>query len=156
VAVQVWQITRARYPLLRAVEALATTVPLFLLLFAGSYYVLGQEQAGSFSETLGRTDSLYYTTTVFSTVGFGDIVPKSEPARVLTMVQMLANLLIFGVAARVVVNAVTVGRRARTASGTGSGSSTTGTGTGTGSSASSSTGTGTAPAAGADGTTHAA
>jgi voltage-gated potassium channel len=30
-------ITRATYPALRAIEALATTVPLFLLLFASAY-----------------------------------------------------------------------------------------------------------------------
>jgi hypothetical protein len=114
VGVQVWRITRAQYPLLRAVEALATAVPLFLILFAGSYYMMGQAQVGSFTETLDRTDSLYYTITVFSTVGFGDITPKTQPARVLTMVQMLANLLIFGIAARLLVNAVSSGLRRRT------------------------------------------
>jgi Na+/glutamate symporter len=114
VTVQVWQISRSQYPLLRAVEALATAVPLYLLLYAASYYVMGQEQAAAFSETLDRTDSLYFTITVFSTVGFGDITPVSEPARVVTMVQMLANLLIFGVAARLLVNAVSSGLRRRT------------------------------------------
>ncbi len=118
VAAQLWQITKSRYPVLRAVEALATAVPMFLLLFAASYYVMGQEQAGSFSETLDRTDSLYFTTTVFSTVGFGDITPRSEPARVLTMVQMIANLLIFGIAARLLVNAVSAGRLARSGTAT--------------------------------------
>jgi hypothetical protein len=114
VTFQVLRISRSQYPLLRAVEALATAVPLYLLLFAGSYYLMGQEQAAAFSETLDRTDSLYYTITVFSTVGFGDITPVAEPARVLTMVQMLANLLIFGVAARLLVNAVSTGLRRRT------------------------------------------
>jgi voltage-gated potassium channel len=118
VAAQVWRITRAEYPLLRAVEALATAVPLFLILFAASYFTMGEAQYGSFSETLDRTDSLYYTITVFSTVGFGDITPKTEPARVVTMVQMLANLLIFGVAARVLVRAVTAGRQSRTGTAT--------------------------------------
>lgn len=118
VAAQVWRITRSEYPLLRAVEALATTVPLFLVLFAASYYTMGQAQAGSFSETLNRTDSLYYTITIFSTVGFGDITPETQPARIVTMVQMLANLLVFGIAVRVLVNAVTVGRRSRTGTAT--------------------------------------
>ncbi len=36
VAFQVRSIIRSRFPALRAVEALATSVPLFLLLFAGS------------------------------------------------------------------------------------------------------------------------
>ncbi len=39
VAFQVRAIMRAAYPVLRAVGALATSVPLFLLLFAGTYFV---------------------------------------------------------------------------------------------------------------------
>ena len=37
--------------------------------------------AGNFSEPLTRTDALYFTVTVFSTVGFGDITAKTEAAR---------------------------------------------------------------------------
>ena len=54
--------------------------------------------AASFTEPLTRTDALYFTVTVFSTVGFGDISPKSEAARVVLIVQMLADLvLLWGV-----------------------------------------------------------
>ena len=37
---------RARFPGLRAIEALATSVPLFLLLFAGTYVVVGAVRHG--------------------------------------------------------------------------------------------------------------
>jgi hypothetical protein len=40
VAFQVRSIVRSRFPALRAIEALATSVPLFLLLFASAYAVL--------------------------------------------------------------------------------------------------------------------
>jgi hypothetical protein len=40
------------------------------------------------AEPLSRTDALYYTITVFSTVGFGDITPRADLARIVTMVQM--------------------------------------------------------------------
>src|SRR5437899_2929802 len=40
VAWQIRAILRARYPTLRAVEALATSIPLFLLLFAAVYQIL--------------------------------------------------------------------------------------------------------------------
>ena len=46
--------------------------------------------AASFTEPLTRADALYFTVTVFSTVGFGDITAKSETARVVLIVQMLA------------------------------------------------------------------
>jgi voltage-gated potassium channel len=115
VTVQVWQITRADYPRLRAVEAIASAIPLFLVVFAGAYYVLGTGGSGIFSEDLDRTDALYFTVTVFSTVGFGDITPVSQPARIVTMIQMLADLAIIGVVARVLVGAVGLGVRRRTA-----------------------------------------
>ena len=114
VAVQVWQITRSDYPRLRAIEAIAAAIPLFLVVFAATYYLMGGEGAGAFSEPLDRTDALYFTITVFSTVGFGDITPVTQPARVVTMVQMLADLVVLGVVARVIVGAVGTGLRRRT------------------------------------------
>jgi hypothetical protein len=115
VAAQAWQIARSDHPRLRAVDALATAIPLFLLVFATAYFAIGRGQPGSFSEALTRTDALYFTITVFSTVGFGDITPVTGPARVVTMFQMLADLAVFGLVARVVVGAVAAGLRRRSA-----------------------------------------
>jgi hypothetical protein len=114
---QIRAITRSPRPRLRAVEALATTLPLFLLLFAAAYYLLGRAEPESFTEPLTRTDSLYFALTVFSTVGFGDITARTETARVVTMVQMTGNLLLVGVAVRVVVGAVRTGLRQQKAEG---------------------------------------
>ena len=47
VAFQVRAIIRSAYPVLRAVGALSTSVPLFLLLFAGTYFVMGTISAGT-------------------------------------------------------------------------------------------------------------
>lgn len=103
---QIRSITRSPRPRLRAVEALATTLPLFLLLYATTYYLLEDSEPESFTEPLTRTDALYFTLTVFSTVGFGDITPRTETARAITMTQMTGNLLLVGVAARLVLGAV--------------------------------------------------
>jgi voltage-gated potassium channel len=46
--------------------------------------------------------------TVFATVGFGDIAPVSELARVLVTIQMLVGLLAVGVIAKFVLGAVQV------------------------------------------------
>src|SRR3712207_3805916 len=86
----VWQvrvIMRARTPALRAVESLALSLPLFLVLFAAAYVVLADSDPQAFSEPLTRMDCLYFVVTVFATVGFGDIAPVSELARVLTTVR---------------------------------------------------------------------
>lgn len=109
-----WQaraIERSRYPRLRAIEALAVIVPVFVLLFATAYVVMGNTQAGAFSEPLTRTDALYLAMEIFSTVAFGDIIPRSPAAKILTMLQMLGNLLLIGLAARVLVEAVRRGLR---------------------------------------------
>jgi voltage-gated potassium channel len=63
VAFQVRAIMNAAYPVLRAVGALATSVPLFLLLFAGTYFVMGTISADTFSQPMARTDALYFTVT---------------------------------------------------------------------------------------------
>lgn len=113
-ALQTAGIVTSPYPRLRAVEALATAVPLFLLLFAATYFLYAREQGpASFSEPLSRTDALYFTVTVFATVGFGDIVPLSPTARVLTTLQMVADLVLVGLIAKVMVGAVRLGLERR-------------------------------------------
>lgn len=119
VGFQVRSIVASRFPGLRAVEALATSVPLFLVLFASTYVVMATASAGSFSEQLSRTDSLYFTVTVFATVGFGDITATTQTARLVVTGQMIANLVVIGVAIRVIVGAVQRSRQRRPDAGTG-------------------------------------
>ena len=116
---QVRAVLRSRYPGLRAIEALAAAIPLFLLVFATAYLRMADADAGSFSEPLSRTDALYFTITVFSTVGFGDITPKTDLARVATMVQMLGDLLVVGLVLRVMLGAVKAGLQRRAAASAG-------------------------------------
>jgi Ion channel len=115
VGFQVRWIVQSAFPGLRAVEALATSIPLFLLLFASSYVVMAKLSASSFSEPLSRTDALYFTVTVFATVGFGDITAKTEAARLVVTGQMIGDLIIIGLGVRVIVGAVTRGRARRSA-----------------------------------------
>lgn len=114
-AVTIWQVRaviRARYPAVRAVEALATTVPLFLLLFASAYFTMAGTNPANFStHFLTRTDALYLTVTIFSTVGFGDITAISQPAKLVVTAQMLLDLLILGLVVRVFVGAVQLARQ---------------------------------------------
>jgi voltage-gated potassium channel len=114
-AFQVQAIIRARHPRLRAIGALAVGVPLLLVVFAGTYLLLAQDDPASFTQPLDHTGALYFAVTVFATVGFGDIAPITTTARVATMVQMLLNLVLFGLAAKVILGAIDVGLRRRAA-----------------------------------------
>ncbi len=111
VAVQVRSIIRSPFPGLRAVEALAASVPLFLLLFTSIYVVMAAMSAGDFGGRLTHTDGLYFTVTVFSTGGFGDITAKIQEARLVVTGQMIADLIILGLAVKTIAGAVSRARQ---------------------------------------------
>ena len=112
--IAVWQvrsITGSRYPRIRAFEALGLILPFYLLVFASTYFVMQRASAANFAQPLTRTDALYFAVTVFSTVGFGDIAPKSEAARVVLIVQMLGDIALLGTGVRVLLGAVRRGQQ---------------------------------------------
>lgn len=115
-ALLVWQvrdILRSPYPAVTAVGGLIVSVPLFLLVFASLYYVMGAQDPNSFSEPLTKLDAVYFTVTVFATVGFGDIHAISQVARGATTLQMVGGLVLVGVIARILMGAVEESRRRR-------------------------------------------
>jgi voltage-gated potassium channel len=113
---QVRAIIKAQYPGIRAIEALAATAPMFLLLFAATYFLMAQSDLSNFNvHPLTRTDALYFTVTVFATVGFGDIVATTQVARVVVTVQMVLDLGVLGLGIHVFLGAVQRGRRNSTA-----------------------------------------
>jgi hypothetical protein len=69
--------------------------------------------ASNFSQPMTRSNALYFTVTVFATVGFGDITATSQAARLVVTGQMIIDLIIIGLGARVILGAVTRGRRRR-------------------------------------------
>lgn len=111
---QVRSVMRADQPRLRALEVLGTAVPFFLLLFAATYFLLARNDQTAFSQQLSRLDALYFTVTVFATVGFGDIVARSETARSIVTVQMVGDLVLIGLGVRLLLGAVQVGLTRRT------------------------------------------
>jgi voltage-gated potassium channel len=119
VTFQVRWIIASPFPGLRALEALATSVPLFLLLFASAYLVMAALSARNFSQPMTHTNALYFTVTVFATVGFGDITAKTEAARLVVTGQMIVDLMIIGLGVRIILGAVTLGRQRRQPPGTG-------------------------------------
>ena len=110
----VWEvraIVKADYPVVQGIEALAVTVPLFLLLYSTAYFLIANASPSSFSQHLTRTDALYFTVTTFATVGYGDITATSQGTRVIVIFQMLTDLVVLGFGVRVLLEAVQLGRQ---------------------------------------------
>jgi hypothetical protein len=102
-------VTRAEFPGLRAIRALGVAIPLFLVVFAVLYLSLSQASANHFSEPLDHTGALYLVITVFSTVGFGDITPEGDLARISVSIQMLLDLVVIGAVVRLLTTAAKTG-----------------------------------------------
>lgn len=80
-------------------------VPLLIVLFSITYFLASRADVRSFSEPLTRLDAVYFTTTVFATVGFGDVVATSQATRTIVCLQMAMDLVIVGLFARVLLKA---------------------------------------------------
>jgi voltage-gated potassium channel len=114
VVIMAWQIrsiTLSPTPTLRAVEAVAVALPLFILSIASTFFLMSQSNGESFTERLTRTDALYFAVTVLSTVGFGDIAPVTQSARIAVTIQIILDLLLVGVGLRIFVGAVDTGKK---------------------------------------------
>jgi len=105
---QVRSVMFSPHPAVSAVESIAISVPLILLLFAAAYTALSTLSAGSFGEPMTHSKSLYFTVTVFSTVGFGDITPKTDGARLVVTGQMVVDIVIIGFVIKAMSYAVKV------------------------------------------------
>ena len=96
-------IAQAKHPMLRAGVAMAIVIPLFLIFFAWIYLNMSNSDPHTFAGgAMSHMTALYFTVTVFSTVGFGDITPHTDLARLVTTVQMLADLAVIAIVVRLI------------------------------------------------------
>jgi len=111
---QFGRITRAERPGPAALEALLLVAGLYLTLFAFIYVSLSASWPDSFSEPLDKVGGIYFSVTILATVGFGDIAPRTDLARVLVTGQMILNIVLIGSAAKLLTLSA---RRARSSRG---------------------------------------
>ena len=110
---QVWSISRSTRPILRAVRGITVSFAIFVLVFASTYLSMSDQEPTSFNDVLSKLDALYFTVTVIATVGFGDIVPRSDLARSITTVQMVLDLVFIATAGRFLITTATRRRAER-------------------------------------------
>lgn len=107
------RVRRSRFPVIRAAEGMASTVFVFLAVFATIYTFIDSDSNLSFSEDLTPFTALYFAMTVLATVGFGDITPISTVARSFAMVQMALDIVLIGVTVKVFSGAVNKKRQVK-------------------------------------------
>jgi len=111
---EVERILGSRYPEVLAVEGLVLSAGLFLVVFASIYLIIDGYNPGSFTEPLSHFSSHYFSLTVLSTVGFGDITAVTRQARLAVMIQMALTLGFLAVTIRVFAWAASHARANRT------------------------------------------
>lgn len=102
---QVRSIGRSNRPQLRSVEAVGLSFWLLVIVFSIVYVSLSTSNPAAFSEPLTEVGGLYFTMSVLSTVGFGDISALTDAARIVVIVQMVLDLLLLGVVVRLLLGA---------------------------------------------------
>ncbi|MGV9670775.1 MULTISPECIES: potassium channel family protein [unclassified Gordonia (in: high G+C Gram-positive bacteria)] len=90
----------SKYPVPTALEMLVAVATFYIVAFATLYFMFSDYDHGSMNERLSRVDALYFSLTVFTTTGFGDIAPDSQGARVAVSVQMISSFILLGLGIR--------------------------------------------------------
>ena len=95
------RISEVDRPIIHAAHALLTLLTLLIVGFATVHYTIETAYPDELLGLESKVDGLYFSTTVATTVGFGDITPTGQVARAVVTVQMIFDLLFIGVAVRI-------------------------------------------------------
>lgn len=108
VVVAIWSVFRihtSAHPLRTGVTALAVMVTAVVVIFALAYLALSKDNPDNFNVALDKVSALYFTMTILTTVGFGDIHAQTHPAMIAVMLQMVVSLTLVTTLGRIVVEA---------------------------------------------------
>jgi hypothetical protein len=95
---QLWSVSNAEHPQLRAAEALAVAFVLLVLGLSYTYLSLSHGDPKNFSEHLNHVGAIYFALTTITTTGFGDITARTNVSRLVVIVQFVLDVIfIFGV-----------------------------------------------------------
>jgi voltage-gated potassium channel len=109
VAVVVYQIlavVRSDHARARAIDALASCTIVVVTVFASAYINMSARAPEAFTEPMNRTGALYFTVVTLATIGYGDIAPRTDTARIVVMIQVVVNIAILGTAVKVIAELI--------------------------------------------------
>lgn len=82
-------------------HSLVMLLELVAVVFALGYYLLDVTTPGEIAGLRTRTDSLYFTLSTLTTIGFGDVHAVGQVARVMVIVQMVFDVVFVAAVAAV-------------------------------------------------------
>ena len=97
-------ISTSAHPGAAAVSAIAIVVAMLVLGFSGVYLALDRHHQ-EFEGLATKVDAVYFTVTTLSTVGYGDIHPVGQKARIAVTMQIIMDLSLIAVVVRVLARA---------------------------------------------------
>ncbi len=112
-----FRINRSAHPLRTGVVMLVVMLTAIVVIFALAYLSLSIDNVDNFNVALDKISALYFTMTILSTVGFGDIHAQTHPAMIAVMIQMVVSLTLITTLARVLIEATRRATRKRYADG---------------------------------------
>ncbi|MFC8046988.1 potassium channel family protein [Nocardia sp. NPDC057353] len=95
----------------RQVDGILLLLTVTIIFFALTYYLLARNDPAQFDGLETRTDALYYTIVTLGTVGYGDVRATGQAARIVTMLQIVFDLVVVGVLLAVATGTITRGLR---------------------------------------------
>ncbi|MEV0359255.1 potassium channel family protein [Nocardia sp. NPDC050697] len=95
----------------RQVDGILLLLTVTIVFFALTYYLLATNGSAQFDGLVTRTDALYYTIVTLGTVGYGDVRATGQAARIVTMLQIVFDLVVVGVLLAVATGTITRGLR---------------------------------------------
>ncbi|MEI2784510.1 MAG: potassium channel family protein [Candidatus Nanopelagicales bacterium] len=98
-----FRIQKARHPAATGITMLAVMVTAIIAIFALAYLSLSIDNPANFNVPLDKISALYFTMTILTTVGFGDIHAQTHPAMIAVMVQMVLSLTLVTTLAKVLM-----------------------------------------------------
>jgi len=105
-AVALVRLTRSTHPVVDGVILLLLMFALLLLGYAYLYYSLSFYDAEAFTTAVAsKISAVYFSVTTLSTVGFGEISPGNDTARLVVMSQMILDLTLLGLGVKLLSQA---------------------------------------------------
>lgn len=100
----VLRLRKSRNPFVEGSILVVIMAALIILVYSWLYVAISGVHPDSFTEHLNKSTAVYFTVTVLATVGFGDITPTTDTARLVVTSQMLLGFTVITLAIRIITS----------------------------------------------------